>query len=98
LWNSSRIRQLFPNAKIFFATSTPVIEEQATWGYRSNTEICQYNEIAKSVLKSFDVPINDLYTFSTQYCQALHRDWVHYNDEGSDLLAKQVIDFLQPYL
>ena len=39
----TRIRQLFPKAAVIFATTTPVIEEQASWAYRSNAEIDAYN-------------------------------------------------------
>ena len=28
-------------------------------------------------------------------CSALHRDWVHYSDEGSSKLADEIIEFLE---
>lgn len=89
-----RIGQLFPGAKIVFAASTPVIEEQASWAFRSNAEIREYNEIARRTLAPFGVPFNDLYSFAEKNCSGLHCDWVHYTPEGSDLLASQVVRFL----
>ncbi len=90
----TRIHQLFPKAEVIFATTTPVIEEQATWAYRSNAEIEMYNQIARDVLVPRGVRINELGAFAVKECSALHRDWVHYNDEGSSLLADEIIQFL----
>jgi lysophospholipase L1-like esterase len=91
----TRIRQLFPGAEVVFATSTPVIEEQANWAYRSNAEIAQYNDIAREVLIPRGVRINDLGAFAAEKCHELHRDWVHYNEQGSSLLADEIIGFLE---
>jgi hypothetical protein len=87
-----RIRSVFPNAKIVFATSTSVIEE---WGnpdfMRYNKEINAYNEKAKEVLLPLGVKINDLYPLSCTLDAPYRTDWVHYNNEGSEILAKAVI-------
>ncbi|MBO4304351.1 MAG: SGNH/GDSL hydrolase family protein, partial [Lentisphaeria bacterium] len=91
----TRIRQLFPKAEIIFATTTPVIEEQANWAYRSNAEIDAYNRIAREVLVPRGVRINELGKFAAEKCQSLHRDWVHYNEEGSSLLADEIIQYLE---
>ena len=91
----TRIRQLFPKAEVVFATTTPVIEEQANWAYRSNAEIDAYNQIAREVLAPHGVRINELGDFAVRKCSSLHRDWVHYNDEGSSLIADEIIGFLE---
>lgn len=91
----TRIHQLFPKAAVIFATTTPVIEEQATWAYRSNAEIESYNCIAREVLVPRGVRINELGDFAAKECAALHRDWVHYNDEGSGKLADEIIQYLE---
>ncbi len=91
----TRIRQLFPKAQVIFATTTPVIEEQASWAYRSNAEIDLYNQIARETLAPLGVKINELGDFAQMKCSTLHRDWVHYNDEGSSLLADEIIAFLE---
>ena len=90
-----RIRQLFPSAAIVFATTTPVIEEQATWAFRSNEEIDQYNRIARETLLPLGVKINELGEFARINCHHLHRDWVHYNDKGCSLMADEIIGFLE---
>lgn len=90
-----RIGQLFPGAKIIFALTTPVIEEQASWAFRSNAEIRRYNEIARNVLSPHGVEFNDLYRFAEENCSQLHRDWVHYAPEGCDLLAAEIVEVLE---
>ena len=91
----TRIRQLFPGAEVVFATTTPVIEEQASWAYRSNAEVRQYNAIAREVLVPRGVRINELGDFAVKNCSDLHKDWVHFNDEGSLLLADEIIRYLE---
>ena len=91
----TRIRQLFPNATVIFATTTPVIEEQASWSYRSNAEIETYNQIAREELIPKGVLINELGDFASRECASLHRDWVHYTPEGSSLIADEIIRFLE---
>ena len=91
----TRIHQLFPKAEVIFATTTPVIEEQSSWAYRSNAEIDAYNQIAREVLAPCGVRINELGAFALQNCHHLHRDWVHYNDEGCSVLADEIVQFLE---
>ena len=90
-----RIRNLFPAAKIIFAYTTPVLEDQAPdFLYRSNAEIREYNAIARRVLEPEGVVFNDLYTFAEERLKKLHRDWVHFNEEGSHLIAQEIMDFI----
>ena len=93
----TRIHQLFPRAEIVFATTTHVIEEMAMGAYRSNEEIEQYNRIARETLIPRGVRINELGKFAMEHCRNMHPDgdWVHYNDEGSSLLADEIIEFLE---
>lgn len=91
----TRIRALFPKAAIVFATTTPVTEERTEWGLRTNAEIDDFNRIAREELEPRGELINDLCGFSRKNCGALHRDWVHYTDEGSDLLAGEIVKFLE---
>lgn len=90
-----RIRNLFPTAKIIFAYTTSVLEDQSPdFLYRSNAEIREYNTIARRVLEPEGVAFNDLYTFSEERLKGLHRDWVHFNEEGSHLIAQEIMDFI----
>ncbi|MBO5262514.1 MAG: hypothetical protein J6B45_05655 [Clostridia bacterium] len=87
------MRKIFPNAKIIFALSTAVIEEWARPDFfRNNSDIEKYNEAAKRVMKEKGVIINDLYSISAKFDDSLHADWVHFNEEGSKILAKAVVE------
>ena len=93
----TRIRQLFPGADVVFATTTHVIEEMAQGAYRTNEEIEEYNRIARETLIPRGVRINELGKFAMEHCRHLHPagDWVHYNEEGSALLADEVVQYLE---
>lgn len=87
------IKRSFPRAKIIFALSTAVVEEWARPDFmRYNSDVEKYNEAAKRVLSEKGVIINDLYTLSASFDNSLHADFVHFNEEGSQILARAVCD------
>ena len=62
-----RINLIFPNAKVIFATSTPVIEEKYGENFkRFNKDIEAYNEVAVEVARTNGFAINDLYALSVR--------------------------------
>ena len=88
-----RIKMLFPNAKVIFALSTSVKEQWANKDFiRYNSEIELYNQKAVEVLSPLGVKFNDLYSTTKAFNDDLRSDWVHYGEEGSKILAKQVVD------
>ena len=88
----NKLKKLFPNAKIIFANSTPVIEE---WGnpdfFRYNSDIDKYNAAATELMNRLGVEVNDLNSIAKAFDNSLHSDWVHYGEEGSKLLAEAVV-------
>lgn len=87
-----RIRLLFPNAKVIFALSTAVIEQQAKPGFfRYNSEIQEYNRKAMEVMAELGVQVNDLYTISAGFDPSFHSDWVHFDTEACRIFADAVI-------
>ena len=82
-----RIRQLFPNAKVIFALNTA-----ASDFIRYNKEIEEYNLAAAQLMQELGVAINDLYSVTKEWGPEMHSDWVHYNEEGSRILADKVIE------
>ncbi len=89
----SRIKFLFPNARVIFALSTAVIEEWANPEFfRYNKEIEQYNAKAIEIMNELGVEVNDLYSLSKSFDNSLHSDWVHFGTEGSKILADKVIE------
>ena len=91
-----RLRMLFPNAKIVFATSTAVKEEWATPEFRRhNSTIEKYNAAAVRALADTDTVINDLYPYSASMPDSYRSDWVHYyTPEGTELMGGRVISVI----
>lgn len=88
-----RIRQLFPNARVIFALNTAVIEDLAKPDFiRYNDEIEEYNAAAAALMQELGVEVNDLYSVTKEWGPEMHSDWVHFNEEGSQILADKVIE------
>ena len=91
-----RIRMLYPNAKVVFATSTPVIEEKFDVNAkRYNATIKKYNEAAVNALASSDTIINDLYSLADGFPEEYHSDATHFStDKGRELIGGKVISVI----
>lgn len=92
-----RIKFLFPNAKIIFATSTPCIESGfiADFEMRYDTDIIKYNKIACEVMEKYGVIVNDLYKLLEDKPESYHSDQTHYyTPEATVLMGDKVADVL----
>lgn len=91
-----RLRMLFPRAKMVFATSTAVLEDKMSAGFkRHNSIIDQYNRIAVEALSGTDTVINDLYAVTRECPEAWHSDAVHYyTDEGREAIGGKVLSII----
>lgn len=89
-----RLRLIFPNAKIIFATSTAVVEEMANPEFfRHNETIKKYNATALKALEETDTVINDLWEITESIPKSYHSDWVHYyTPEGTKLIGDKVTE------
>ena len=92
------LRRYFPNARIAFATSTPIntaVEcEQHTLG---NAVVEEYNAAAMAALRPLGVEIDDLYSFVRDN-PVPYADTVHYTPEGFRMIAGEVVRFLNRLL
>jgi len=98
-----RIMRERTQAALVWATTTPVIDEDAhrehvVWQDfdRTNDEVLRYNEVAREVMKIENIPVNDLYAVvSTHGTASLQNgDGVHYSEAGSRVLGDAVADYL----
>ena len=68
--------------KIVWVMSTPLDDEthnrECTIFFRYNKDIVAYNEIAKKVMTELNVPIIDLYDFTSKLDMPLYEDHVHF--------------------
>jgi len=75
-------------AKLIWATTTPVPEGA---NGRRSADAPLYNAIAKKIMEENRVAIDDLYTFALPQLSKIQRSAnVHFTEEGSEALAKQV--------
>ena len=95
-----RIKHLFPNAKVIFATSTKVLSERMDDNFkRYNEEIEEYNRAAVAIVKKYGFAINDLYAVSVRLDESAHSDAVHYyTPSGTEAFANQVLSCIVPML
>lgn len=91
-----RLRMLFPNAKIVFATSTAVDEDRCGPHFkRHNNVIEEFNKAAIEALSGTDTIINDLYSVTANAPLSYHSDFVHYyTDEGTELIGGAVLSVI----
>jgi len=58
--------------------------------YRKNNDIYQYNKIALETLEPLGVQINDLYSIALKFPKNYYLDGVHFDENGSIILAKSI--------
>ena len=93
---ADEIRHYFPNAKIVFATTTPLNPAvKSPWHTRGEGEIVRYNAAAVAELLPRGVLIDDLNGFvKREGLSREQREIVHFNPVGCNRLADEVIRFL----
>ena len=95
-----RIKKLFPDAQVIFATSTKVQSEKMGKNFkRYNEEIEQYNAAAVAVVQKYGFAVNDLYAVSAALPEEAHSDPVHYyTPMATEVFTKAVLSHIQPLL
>lgn len=85
-----QLKYYFPQAKLIFATTTPVNSNNQDYSLlRNNADIEEYNDVAVSVMKENNVVIDDLYSVAQQLKDE-YVDSVHFNKKGALCLAQSV--------
>lgn len=95
-----RIKKLFPDAAVIFATSTRVQSEKMSANFkRYNEDIEKYNEVAVSVVKKYGFSVDDLYALSASLPDTAHSDAVHYYTPiGTKAFTDKVLSNIAPFL
>jgi len=94
------IRKEQPNAKIIWASTTPVtVKGKPTeLDPEINPLIIENNRKAAKVMKEMNVPINDFYSLLVDKLDLARGDQFHWNKPAYDLLAKAAADSIAPNL
>lgn len=85
-------------AKLIWCSTTPVPEGKLN-PPRKNSDVQEYNAIAKKVMDENGVAIDDLYAFAEPQIEKIQlKANVHYKPKGYDELAKQVVSSIEAAL
>lgn len=90
------LKHYFPNAKIVFATTTPLNEkEKSPYHTLGQSVVDRYNAAAREALAGKVDAIDDLNAFVKEHGLAEHyADIVHFKPEGNARLAEEVVRVL----
>ena len=90
------IKKHFPNAKIDFATTTPMNPQcdEAT-NPRTTEYINELNDIARELADECGYTVNDLFEISKSWQNDKFRDYCHFTDEASEVLGKAVAEYIK---
>lgn len=93
------LKKEFPNAKIVFATTTPMNPsgEQGV-NIRSTQEIIQYNQAAKKIILQEGGLIDDLFDVMQDKDASWYEDYCHYTPDGFVYLGQKVADYIRQNL
>ena len=94
------IKTKLPTARIIWASSTPTTMkgDPTKMNPEINPIIVEHNRMAANVMNEMKVPINDLYALLTPKLSLMGGDGVHWQQEGSKLMAKAVTEAVQSAL
>ncbi|MCH8829301.1 MAG: SGNH/GDSL hydrolase family protein [Planctomycetes bacterium] len=77
-------------ATLIWCSTTPV--PSGVRPTRKNSEVLEYNAVAKKIMQENGIAIHDLYQFANSRLQKIQRPKnVHFNPAGSKQLAEQVV-------
>jgi len=87
------IRQKCPNAKVIWASSTPIlVKEERKLDPELNPIIVEQNRMAANVMAGLKVPVNDLYALTVAQLDLARGDQFHWTTPGSKLMADAVAE------
>jgi len=87
------------DARLVFATTTPVPANLNSGPRRRSADVIERNEIARRVMAELFVPVNDLYSVAIGRLEEIQRpENVHFTEEGSRVLAVPVAKAIRPQL
>ncbi|MBI5685388.1 MAG: SGNH/GDSL hydrolase family protein [Verrucomicrobia bacterium] len=85
-------------AKLIWCATTPVPDAEMK-PPRKNPDVIAYNAVAKKIMAENGIAIDDLYAFALPQLTAIQRPAnVHFSEEGSKVLAKQVVASIEAFL
>ena len=78
------------DAKLIWASTTPVGRKAEVKGFRRNSDVTAYNQAARELLDNENVRATDLYSLVEPQADRWLSDGVHFTPHGQTVLAKAV--------
>lgn len=95
----SQLRKFFPQAKLLFATTTPMNPARPiTCNPRTTEEIMIYNQIAAEVMDECDIAVVDLFAVAYPWGADRYVDHAHFTQDGYRDLADEVCRCIAEYV
>ena len=95
----ARLRALYPNAKVVFATTTPMNPNgENSVNARTTQQIEVYNAEGAKVAAAMGVPVNDLFAYTRDWPEECYADYCHMTPEGFETLGRYVAQRLRAQL
>ena len=92
----NRIRKLMPNAKVVFATTTPMNPNGAVGtNPRTTEEIRHYNACAVRALEGKEVLVDDVFSLFEHKPSSFYRDYCHLTADAFAEMGQHVADFIR---
>ena len=90
------LRRLFPNAKVAYATTTPMNPNGANSANPRTTErIVLFNEAGVQAAEKCSVMIDDLYAYTADWEADCYQDYCHFTPKHSQILGVRVAEFIR---
>jgi len=86
-----------PNVPLVWAASTPVTVngDVQTLDPKTNAQVLARNERAATIMKKYNIPVNDLYTLVIGQPDLRSTDGYHYNEQGYDQMGRAVANAIR---
>jgi hypothetical protein len=88
----SFLKSLQPNAKIIWALTTPVRDQNTT------ARVIERNRAAAEGMRKLGIPVDDLFSIVKDHPEYYNEDGVHFNGKGCAALGAQVASAIQEQL
>lgn len=91
-------RLLQTGAELVWASTTPV-PDPVGGPTRKSEDVIRYNAVAEAVMREHAISMDDLYEFALPQLDTIQRpENVHFSEEGSKVLARQVAESIRQAL
>lgn len=90
------IRAGAPNAKLIWASSTPVsvIDKPTELDAAVNAIVLDHNAMAAKIMNEERIPVDDLYALSVAHLDLMQGDGFHWKAEGFAVQGEQVAKYI----